>query len=396
MDPTAPLLNRLDDNDPWPSASAVTASDLAALAREVAEAAFARGAELDDDDCFPDVEFAALQETGLLAAPLLPAFGGAGLGVLDAQARLTLDVLATIGWGSLPLGRLYEGHVNALKLIQSYGAPAQIAEAAEAARQGHVFGVWNTEPAEGLRLEPAGDDFILRGKKIFASGAGRIERPLVTARLPDGGLVMVCPHEVSPSRADGSGWRAQGMRASASGALDFSGLRVTACEIIGAPGDYHLQPVFSAGAWRFCAVQLGGIERVFDCAREHLRATGRGGDPHQLARMGLAAVATQGARHWVEAAAVRAEADIEDAEALVAFVNLTRTAVERAGLDVLEFAQRSVGLAGYQRTHPMERPMRDLATYLRQPAPDKALTEAAAYALAQSAPARDLWRRRES
>jgi hypothetical protein len=40
----------------------------------------------------------------------------------------------------------------------------------------------------------------------------------------------------------------------------------------------------------------------------------------------------------------------------------------------------------------MERISRDLATYLRQPGPDRALTGAASYVLEQQAPAADLWR----
>lgn len=69
---------------------------------------------------------------------------------------------------------------------------------------------------------------------------------------------------------------------------------------------------------------------------------------------------------------------------------MTRIAVERAGLDMLELAQRSVGLAGFQRKHPLERIMRDLGTYLRQPAPDKALIDAAAHILADDTPSHDL------
>jgi hypothetical protein len=39
-------------------------------------------------------------------------------------------------------------------------------------------------------------------------------------------------------------------------------------------------------------------------------------------------------------------------------------------LDVLEIVQRSVGLSAFSRASEMERIARDLATYLRQPAPD--------------------------
>jgi alkylation response protein AidB-like acyl-CoA dehydrogenase len=99
--------------------------------------------------------------------------------------------------------------------------------------------------------------------------------------------------------------------------------------------------------------------------------------------MGQAAEAAETAKLWVMRAGELAEHDDGRREPLrvSAYVNLARSAVERAGLDVLELVHRSVGLAGFLRTHPIERVSRDLATYLRQPAPDRALTAAAAYVL---------------
>ena len=64
----------------------------------------------------------------------------------------------------------------------------------------------------------------------------------------------------------------------------------------------------------------------------------------------------------------------------------SRLAVEAACHDALQLAQRSVGLAAFMRPNPIERIGRDLATYLRQPAPDAALAEAAAHFLQHGLP----------
>ena len=231
----------------------------------------------------------------------------------------------------------------------------------------------------------------LRGRKILASGAGRIERPLVTATDGEGRRLMIMPRLDAAERADLSQWTAHGMRASATGAVDFTGVVVDPAEIVGGDGDYERQPTFSGGAWRFAAVHQGGMERLFDLLRDHLRRAGRDRDPHQAARVGEAGVATQTARLWVERAAAIAEDADRDAEQIVAYVNLARTAVERAGLALMELVHRSVGLQGFMRPNPIERFSRDLATYLRQPGPDRALTGAAAWMLANDAPAADLW-----
>lgn len=351
-------------------------------------------ADLDRDDAPPLEDIGLLAASGALLAPLAVSFGGQGRGTGPAAAGHLARALRLIGWASLPLGRLYEGHVNALVLIQRFGTPEQISRVAGLVREGALCGVWNTEsPDAPLRIEPDGAGLRLVGGKTFASGAGFVAAPLVTARTSDGSLLMVLPrlagHDLD-QRADRTAWRAHGMRASASGSFDFSGIAVAADDILGQPGDYHAQPHFSGGAWRFLAVQVGGIERLVDEARGHLRGAGRGNDPHQVARMAQAAAATETARLWVERASQRAEQAANDVEC-TAYVNLARGVVERAGLDVLELVHRSVGLACFLRDHPIERVSRDLATYLRQPAPDRALAEAGQWVMGSDRRLADLW-----
>jgi hypothetical protein len=45
----------------------------------------------------------------------------------------------------------------------------------------------------------------------------------------------------------------------------------------------------------------------------------------------------------------------------------------------MRLVQRSLGLSAFRHGNPVERICRDLGTYLRQPAPDAVLTEAAAH-----------------
>ncbi len=365
--------------------------DVAARAAVAATDARRRAVDLDEDNSFPSDDVRALADAGLLAAPLPLENGGEALGLKPASMNDLARVLMTIGGGSLPLGRLYEGHVNALRLVTEYGRPEQCAQISDLVRKGNLFAVWNTEAADGLRVTGEGPKRCLQGRKVFASGAGHIVHPLITARDDEGRLLMVIPAVQDRGRADLSSWTPHGMRASASGAVDFTGLPIGDNDIIGDSDEFLRQPLFSAGAWRFAAVQTGGIAAVFDAARDHLRATGRTDDPHQRARMGQAALTVQSARQWVLEAARLADDESITPDARVAHVNLARSAVERAGLDVLELAQRSVGLAGFSRKHPLEKLSRDLATYLRQPNPDKAIGDAAGFVLASDTPVLDTW-----
>src|ERR1700722_8864786 len=313
-------------------------------ARDVAEKAFARAGEYDEDGAFSAEDVAALHESGLLAAVLPVKFGGGGLTGFGLR-----EGLRSIGSGSFALGGVFEGHVNALELVLRYGNDRRVELVAEEARAGKLFGVWNTDDANGLRLTHRHGRSWLEGRKILASGAGHIERPLVTATDESGRRMIVLPKLDPTGRADIPRWKAHGMRASATGAVDFTSVEIEPMEIVGREGDYERQPWFSVGAWRFTAVHLGGMERLFDLLRRHLRETNRGQDPHQAARLGRAAMAVETARLWVAQAASIAEAPLESRapEQLVAYVNLTRLAVEAAALDLMQLAQRSVGLQAF-------------------------------------------------
>jgi alkylation response protein AidB-like acyl-CoA dehydrogenase len=360
-------------------------------ARRVADLARSSAAALDVDGAFPVEEVQALADQGLLVAPLPRRLGGAGLLIGPEGARALAKVLELLGGGSLALGRLYEGHVNALALIATYAREEQLAYYAARVHDGNLFSVWNTERGDGVRIIESGEKKLcLEGAKIFASGAGFVAFPLITGRTESGELLMLVADGKLAS-SDLSQWRAHGMRASASGEVDFSGIEIANDASIGGPDEFHRQPMFSVGAWRFAAVQLGGIATLYDLARAHLVRTGRSYNPHQLARMGTAAMAVESARLWISHTCVLAQNVNLSPTASVAYVNMARLAVERAGLDVLELTHRSVGLSGFLRPSPIERVSRDLATYLRQPAPDDALCDAARFLVGVDRPIADAW-----
>jgi alkylation response protein AidB-like acyl-CoA dehydrogenase len=177
-----------------------------------------------------------------------------------------------------------------------------------------------------------------------------------------------------------------GMRGALTGQVDFTGVTTTADRLIGEAGDYMKEPDFSAGAWRSSAAALGGLYGILDQMRLQLSARGRHNDPHQRARFGQALLAHETGWLWLEKAGAAAENLVEDPARIVAMVGLARTAVERACLDGVELAQRSLGLGAFVTDNPVERMSRDLHTYLRQPAGDEVLHHAAGYFMLQGLP----------
>lgn len=355
---------------------------LEARTRAVAEAAWSRAAALDASGGFPDEEVDHLRRTGLLAAPLPPALGGSGLGVAPGSDATLGPLLRRLGGASLPLGRLYEGHVNAVKLTVAHGSAPAVEALGRAVRAGALAGVWTVDPPDApARLLGEAGDLRLAGAKVLASGAGRVRSPMFTARDAAGALRLVrldlSAQEVE-RRADLSRWTASGMRASWSGRFDLEGLAVAPEQLVGGGDAYLRQPLFSGGAWRVLAVHLGAMERVLDLWRAQLRGAGRDGDPVQRARFGAGAVAVETARLWVARAGAVAETADGDPDTIAAYVDLARRAVGDAALALLADAQRAVGLSAFLHPHPLERVMRDLQVYLRQPFPDAALDAAAA------------------
>ncbi len=171
----------------------------------------------------------------------------------------------------------------------------------------------------------------------------------------------------------------QGMRAAVTGAVDFTGCETTVEAVLGQAGDYLKEPDFSAGAWRGSAVAFGGLLALIDHAVVQLRTSGRLYSPHCQERIGRAVIARETSRMWVRAAARSAEDPLADPAYRIATVGLARIAVETACLDSMRLVQRSLGLTAFRQGNHVERICRDLATYLRQPAPDEVLTEAATW-----------------
>lgn len=320
--------------------------------------------------------WAAFRETGLGIAVFPKDLGGVGLSEPTGYGALC-TVLRLLGAGDLSMARLFEGHFNAVSLVCRYGTPAQMRDLRQSVEAGLLSAVWGADDAHGLKIVEQGSGTQLKGRKILSSGAGFVMRPLVTASSKEGQVLCLLRLEQGYA-ADLTTWQAQGMRSTATGSVELTGLLVTAETVVGAAGDFMRQPHFSGGAWRFCAAHLGAAERLVDLFRDHLVARGRGDDPYQLQRLAVSTAAVKTARFWVEEAARRLAADDEhDPATVVAFANLTRMVTERSALDVMEAVQRGVGLAAFVRPHPIERICRDLSTYLRQPVPDLAISDGA-------------------
>ena len=355
---------------------------------------------------FPHHTFSVLKENGLAALPLDAAYRPSAQPTPATQTAAflrQLELLKAVGRGSLPAGRIYEGHVNALHLIELYGTPAQQARWYGEVRETQaIFGVWNTEMRDGVTIHAIGKGrYRLEGAKTFCSGATQVDRPIVPGTLMRDGEARGWQMCIVPSarfderaRITSDFWQPLGMEASASYRIDFTGIELTEDDLLGAPGAYHRQPAFSGGAVRFAAVHLGGAEALFDHTLSFIRRQNRQEHPYQAHRLGQLAIAIESGHQWLRGAAEHARYDGNSAQKVIEYANMTRTAIAGICGRVLDDCALCVGARGFLAPHPIERIYRDLTMYLRQPNPDGALADLGKYVGNNGRPAYALWNER--
>jgi len=281
---------------------------------------------------------------------------------------LTAARLGRVGAANLPVGRLWEGHVNALLLARVHGDAREAAGIEALVRRGALLGVWGADGA--TPVVPSPDGSALRGFKDFASGLGTVTHAVVTVSSgPEVRLGLVDVRD--PARADASTWRMRGMRATASGRYDLDGIPLGDVTWLGGPGDYLKEPHFVGGVWRIAALQVGGALGLLDATAAELRARDRLGAPAQMARLSTASIRALGAAALVtsaaNAAAPGASRAPEEAAALSAAARLL---TEETGLDTIRAAEQCLGLAHFGDGSVTGRKARDLSVYLRQAARD--------------------------
>lgn len=300
-------------------------------------------------------------------------------GVADPAA--TAKTLMRIAGANLSVARLYEGHINALRLIELHGDRDQRRRMNDLISKGSLLGVWGAEGA--VPLETKGGALI--GSKTFASGLGTVTHAIVTVDGFAGRIGLITVDDTS--RQTPQDWQMPGMRATRSGGFDFTGMDAAQIDWIGAPGCYPTEPGFVTGVWRIAALQLGGALGLIETAAQRLRQLGRMGAEAQLARMTPLMIRALAADGLVLKAARLAESDAASVnpQKSVALSISARLLTEDLGQQTISAVEQSIGLGHFDSGSETGRIARDLAVYMRQAARDAFLQRAGAYFLCRDA-----------
>jgi hypothetical protein len=205
-----------------------------------------------------------------------------------------VEGLLRLGRTDIPLGRLVEGHVDAVRILDQAGVSP---------RPGARYGVWASRSAgTGLAATDHGDHLTVDGTIRFASGAGVIDRSLVPVWV-DADQHLLVDLAVDGLPVDRSHWHTSAMRVSQTHTVTVDQVVVSARDVVG-PTDFYLRrPGFLPGGVGVAAVWTGGLGRVVDIASAML--AGRPATAAQQARLGRAHLHLVAAVCAVRAAATR-------------------------------------------------------------------------------------------
>jgi alkylation response protein AidB-like acyl-CoA dehydrogenase len=352
-----------------------------------------RAAEFDREAKFPTEDFVDMHEAGLLGAAIPLAWGGLGLQPHTSDPFAIWMVTKGLAKADLSLARCWEGHVNAMTLIDGVGNDVQKRRWFNGVLEsGDIWSCWSGEPQTlvpgqtarfGTTVERVNGGYLVNGTKVFATGGSGVTRTILFVSTAGPGaarhgtgtadalLMLVCDLPNHGVRFDARWWDPVGMRATASHLARFENVFIPDENQIGAGGAFFANQWQTRFTPHYAASFLGAAEAAFDYALNVLSAPDRRADPYVQHRIGQMAIAIETAHLWLHRVA-RLWTGGESEAARLAGAR-ARYIVEHLAEDVVGHCMRACGARSLIKPSPVERIYRDLGFYLRHDSDDQVL-----------------------
>ena len=269
----------------------------------------------------------------------------------SGQTLARFQRLAEVGGHDLGLCKLYEGHTDALAIIQQLGGSPTPAS---------TWGMWAAEPPQAkVRVTPSGQMVLLNGRKAWCSGAAVLSHALLTAWDDQDQQQLVAVALDQPGvTVTTDGWQAVGMAATGSVEVVFEGAEAQA---IGNPGDYLQRPGFWQGGIGIAACWYGAAQSIAERLRRHCAQRP---EPHALAHLGAVDSALHAAAEVLRVSALAIDAQPTANAELLA--RRARAVVENSAEQVIQHVGRALGAGPYCKDRQFAQLIADLPVFLRQ------------------------------
>ena len=274
------------------------------------------------------------------------------------------QALSAVGQFDLSLTKLFEGHTDALAIIEEIDQDGvQVAEGA--------WCVWAAEtPAGRTTIHPGYDGTVLlSGAKHWCSGAVTGDHALLTAWDPDGSV----PHLVAVALnqpgvvIDASHWKAVGMASSMSVRVAFLG---ATARRVGGPGEYLSRPGFWHGGAGIAACWHGGAVGIAAALRKSLLSPNASeASSFKLASLGKIELAIEDTAATLrQAAAWIDEHPLLDASRVALTARLS---AERCAKCVINEVGKAMGATPFCLDEKFAKAAADLPVFIRQSHADR-------------------------
>jgi hypothetical protein len=343
---------------------------LRARARDLADASFAgRAARWDTTEDYPWENVKDLVRAGFMGMTVPAGHGGADRPLLDV-VLVVEEIARACG---ITARIVVEGNLGAVGALRAYGSEAHQRRYFPWVLDGEKPAIAISEPAAGsaatdltTRAEEVPEGFRLTGHKCWITGAGTSRLYLVFARFGDRpgdeGIGGVLVERDTPGFRIGRREPMMGLRGIPEGELHFEGCLVPRTQLLVGPEDgfRRLMTAYNGQRLGAAAVALGLAQGAYEHALRYATERRQFGRPiadFQGIRWKLAdmAIRIDAARLLIHRAAARAGRGFPDAlEAAKA-----KTFAAEIAQEVTSQALQIHGAAGYGRSLPLERMVRD-------------------------------------
>lgn len=344
---------------------------LQAAAREFARGEMLTVAEATERDAAPLSRdwVKRYAEMGFLGANVATAYGGLGLGNVDAF--LVLEEFAKISSAvAFPIFESVAGPVHALAHFADEGLKRQVIPAV--CRGEMVVAVAMSEPDAGTaltdlrtRAEVRGDRIVINGTKRWCSGGGHSDAYLVYCRLAETpgarGIGAVYVEKDTPGLTFGEQEQLMGFRGIPDSDLYFDEVTVPLDHLVVPSGGFSkLMQAFDLERCGNATMALGQASGALDEALVWVQDRQQFGKPiveFQAVQLKLAEMAmrVEAARLLIYRAAQGADGGLPS----ILDSSIAKCVANEAAREVTSAGVQLMGGYGYSRDYPMERRMRD-------------------------------------
>ena len=358
--------------------------DLLSRVEHLAQGVFLERAEEHDRlSSFPAENFDDLFARGLMAAPVAKKWGGLELAPAYGKVFTLWQMTREIAKADLSFARCWEGHNNAMLLLDAMATDAQKKRwFAGVTQKGARWAAWSGEPQSkipgqrggvGTTVKKREGGYLVNGNKLFATSAPGADWAILLVSLvgPGGArdassgedhlLLLACDLADDSVSFDGGWWDPIGMRSTVSYKVNFNNTFIPQENCIGSIGQYISQGFQACFTPHYAASFLGAACGAYDYTVEYISSQNKQSDPYVQHNLATIHMNLETIELWLARVADQLAGNDQAAAQLDG--NKLRYLAEKLAEDSVRRCIKLCGARCLNKPSRLERIYRDLSIY---------------------------------